>query len=179
LTSTGVELVVGERRDVFDRVILCAGAWTPQLDPTGRTAGRIRPVRGQLVKVKADEVTLPAVLWSRDCYIVPWSDGTLLVGATAEDVGFDERATAGGVRQMLDAAQVLVPSLASATFVEVRVGLRPEAVGGMPLLGPSSDPRLIYAAGHFRNGILLAPLTARLIANHVFDDATDPAFSTT
>lgn len=131
------------------------------------------------MKLLASDLKLPAVLWSGDCYIVPWAGGTLLVGATAEDVGFDERATAAGVGQMLSAAQDLVPELGSATFVEVRVGLRPQAVGGMPLLGPSSDPRLIYAAGHFRNGVLLAPLTARLIANHVLDGAIDPAFSAT
>lgn len=179
LTSTGVQLHATDRRDTFDRVILCAGAWTPLLDPTGRTLQRIRPVRGQLVKLVAPDLALPAILWSQDCYIVPWSGGTLLVGATAEDVGFDERATASGVGQMLIAAQDLIPQLGSAAFVEVRVGLRPQAVGGRPLLGPSSDPRVIYAAGHFRNGVLLAPLTAQLIADHVFDGTIDPVFSAT
>lgn len=177
LLTESVRIHSSGRRESFDRVILCAGAWTPLLDPTGRTLQRIRPVRGQLVKLMAPDLMLPAILWSDDCYIVPWLGGTLLVGATAEDVGFDERPTASGVGQMLGGAQDLVPELASAAFVEVRVGLRPEATLGLPLLGPSSDPRVIFAAGHFRNGILLAPLTAHLIANYVLDDTIDPVFS--
>lgn len=177
LTAASVLIHSTGRTDVLDRVVLCAGAWTPVLDPTGRTVQRISPVRGQLVELMAPDSMLPGILWSSDCYIVPWSGGTLLVGATSEDVGFDERPTASGVCQMLSAAQALVPPLASAAFVEVRVGLRPAAVGGLPMLGPSSDPRVIHAAGHFRNGILLAPLTARLIADYILDDAVDPVFS--
>jgi glycine oxidase len=101
----------------------------------------------------------------------------VLVGATSEEVGFDERATVDGVRGLLTAAASLVPALGSASFVDVRVGLRPATDDGLPILGPSADPRVIYAAGHFRNGILLAPLTAELIADHVFENRRDPAFS--
>jgi glycine oxidase len=177
LPSAGVAAYVGGQANLFDRAVLCAGAWTPALDPIGRTRQRIRPVRGQLVRLFSTEATLPAIVWGKDCYIVPWKDGTLLVGATSEDAGFDERATAGGVRQLLSAAEELVPQLGSATFAGVRVGLRPASVDGLPVLGPSCDPRVIYAAGHFRNGILLAPLTAQLIADYVIDGAVDPAFS--
>jgi glycine oxidase len=148
----------------FDKVVVCAGVWTPGLDPLGETSERIRPVRGQLVRLHAPAVSIARVLWGDGCYIVPWRDGTVLVGATAEDAGFDVRPTADGVRGLLDAAIALVPALASATFVEVRVGLRPATEDGMPILGPASDPRIIYAAGHFRNGVLLAPVTARLVA---------------
>jgi glycine oxidase len=158
----------------FDYVVLCAGAWTPSLD--ARIQG-VKPVRGQLVKLASDAVRPGRVLWGRDCYIVPWDDGTVLVGATVEDVGFDVRATADGVRGLLEAAQRLVPALASATFVEVRVGLRPASASGLPLLGPGADPRVVYATGHFRNGVLLAPLTARLITDYVLESALDPAFS--
>lgn len=163
--------------DVFDRVVLAAGSWTPHIDPTGGSTGRITPVRGQLVRLHSMELGLRTVLWGRSCYIVPWEDGTLLVGATTEDVGFDERATADGVCSLLMAAEELIPSLSSATFVDVRVGLRPATTDGLPMLGAARDPRVLYATGHFRNGILLAPLTARLIADYVFENRKDPAFS--
>jgi glycine oxidase len=150
----------------FERVILSAGAWTPGLDPTGRLRDRIKPVRGQLVRLALKGVHIGPVLWSRRCYVVPWEDGTVLVGATSEDAGFEVRATAEGVRDLLLAGTQVVPSLSSASFMD-----------GMPLLGPSpSEPRIIYAAGHYRNGVLLAPLTARLIADHVFTNAVDSSF---
>ena len=151
----------------FDRVVISAGAWTPGIDPLHGTAGRITPIRGQLVRLKS-AVVIPQILWSEDCYIVPWTDGTVLIGATSEDVGFDERATSEGVRMLLSAAEALVPALSSATFVDVRVGLRPASSDGLPVVGPASDPRVLYATGHFRNGVLLAPLTAGLIADYVF-----------
>jgi len=176
-STDAVTVVTRSGTSTFDRVVVCAGAWTPELDPLGIVKGRIRPVRGQLVRLAARQLQLPHPLWGGSCYLVPWEDGTVLVGATSEDVGFDERATLDGVRQMLVAAEELVNGLASADFQGVRVGLRPGTVDGLPILGPSPDPRILYAAGHFRNGILLAPLTAQLIANFVFAGAVDPAFS--
>ncbi len=181
---TGVDLVpdavnvrtAGETIS-FDRVVLCSGSWTPSIDPLGATEGRIRPVRGQLVRLSMPALRLGPVVWGGSCYIVPWADGTILVGATSEDVGFDERATAEGVQGLLSSAAGLIPSLASATFVDVRVGLRPGTADGLPILGPGSDPRVVYAAGHFRNGVLLAPLTARLIGDYVLENRVDPAFS--
>jgi glycine oxidase len=178
LVSAGVVLHVGARGVVFERVVLCAGAWTPGIDPLDQTSERIRPVRGQLVRLFAPDVPITTVLWGKDCYIVPWEDGTLLVGATSEEVGFDERSTAQGVRMLLAAAEGLVPELGAAAFVDVRVGLRPASAAGVPVLGPGRDPRVVYAAGHFRNGILLAPLTAQLIGDYVSAGTLDPAFST-
>jgi len=162
---------------VFDRAVLCAGAWTPAIDPLRETRGRIRPVRGQLVRLFSPEAVAPTIVWGRACYIVPWEDGTVLIGATSEEVGFDERATAEGVRSLIGAAEELIPQLGSATFLDVRVGLRPGSADGVPILGPSRDPRVVYAAGHFRNGVLLAPLTAQLIADYVLDGIVDPALS--
>ena len=172
-----VQVVSRGQSQAFDRVVLCAGAWSPALDPFGTLRGRVTPIRGQLVRLAAPQLEFTHALWGGSCYIVPWADGTLLVGATSEDVGFDERATLEGVRHLLVAAEELVPALASASFQGVRVGLRPGTADGMPILGPSSDPRIVYAAGHFRNGILLAPLTAQLVAAYVFTGALDPAFS--
>lgn len=177
--KSGVSVRVSGEDHRFDRVVLCAGAWTPDLDPLDVCRGRIVPVRGQLLRLVAKDVRIGPILWSRSCYLVPWEDGTVLVGATSENAGFDVRATADGVKDLLVAATDLVPALGSATFSEVAVGLRPGAPDGMPILGPSRDPRLIYAAGHYRNGILLAPLTARLIADHVFTNAVDPSFERT
>jgi glycine/D-amino acid oxidase-like deaminating enzyme len=109
--------------------------------------------------------------------MVPWRNGRVLVGATVEDAGFDERATAAGVRTLIDAACALVPQLWQASFAEVRVGLRPGSPDGLPIVGPSTMlPGLIYATGHYRNGVLLAPLTAALVTGLVMNDARDEAF---
>ena len=167
IESEAVVVHAADQSHHFDRVVICAGAWTPSIDPFDATTHRIKPIRGQLVRLQTT-VVIPQILWSEGCYLVPWTDGTLLVGATSEDVGFDERATSSGVRTLLDAAEALVPELSSATFVDVRVGLRPASSNGLPLLGPATHPRVLYATGHFRNGVLLAPLTARLIADYVF-----------
>jgi len=118
---------------------------------------------------------LRRVIWSSRCYLVPWDDGTLLLGATVEEAGFDERATAAGVRDLLDAACELVPHAWSAGFRGARVGLRPASRDGLPIIGPSSVvPNLVYAAGHYRNGVLLAPLTAQLVADAMLDNRIDP-----
>lgn len=163
--SEGIVVHAARVSSRFDRVVICAGAWTPSIDPLGGTSDRIKPIRGQLVRLTTTE-RIPQILWGEECYLVQWMDGTVLVGATSEDVGFDERATAEGVRGLLAAAEGLVPALASAAFKEVRVGLRPASSDGLPLIGPASDPRILYATGHFRNGVLLAPVTARLIADY-------------
>jgi glycine/D-amino acid oxidase-like deaminating enzyme len=93
------------------------------------------------------------------------------VGATVEDVGFDESATVGGVQQLLDAAVALLPSLDTAAFAGVRVGLRPATTDELPVIGSSSTmPGVIYATGHYRNGVLLTPLTALLVADLVCEN---------
>jgi thiazole synthase len=107
------------------------------------------------------------VIWGERCYIVPRLDRTVLVGATVEDVGFDERATATGVRELLDAAIELLPALADSTFHQVRVGLRPMTCDELPVIAPATRPRLYYATGHYRNGVLLAPITAIRMAEMV------------
>jgi glycine oxidase len=116
---------------------------------------------------------LAKVIWGPRCYLVPWLDGTVLVGATTEHVGFDERNTVAGVRMLLDAARELLPGMEEATFLEARAGLRPATSDSLPIIGPSpTSERLVYATGHYRNGILLAPLTARLVAD-VIDGRAD------
>lgn len=157
------------------QVIVAAGSWSGQIEGLGLAAGALRPLRGQLLHLHWPGLALKHILWGPECYIVPWRDGRLLVGATVEDVGFDERATAAGVRDLLDAACDLLPEAWRATFLEARVGLRPATPDGLPLVGPSpSVAGVIYATGHFRNGILLAPLTARLVADLVMEGTIDP-----
>jgi glycine oxidase len=140
----------------------------------------VRPVRGQLIRLAWRAQPLTHVLWGQDCYIVPWQDGTVLVGATVEDVGFDARTTAAGVRDLLDAVCDLLPEAWTATFLEARAGLRPASADGLPIIGRSSQiDGLVYATGHFRNGVLLAPLTAAVVADLVLDGREDPALMVT
>lgn len=162
-----------------DRVVLAAGSWAGQVGVEGTEPVRVRPVRGQLLHLRWPMAQpIRHVLWGRHCYLVPWPDGRVLVGATVEDVGFDERATAAGVRDLLDASGALVPQLRHASFVEARVGLRPASPDALPVVGLSRHlPGLIYATGHYRNGVLLAPLTAKLVTDAALDRPSDPALA--
>ena len=150
-----------------DAVVVATGSWTTQL--AGMPAGldrHLRPVRGQLVQVRLPSPPASHVLWGPGCYLVPWQDGSVLIGATSEDVGFDERSTASGVRGLLDAAVKVLPALDGAAFEEVRVGLRPSTDDELPVIGRSSTMRgVCYATGHYRNGVLLAPWTALAVAD--------------
>ena len=151
----------------FDRILLCAGSWASALDPLDEIRGNIRPIKGQLIVLDWMGPPIHRVLWSSEGYIVPWEDGTTLAGATSEDVGFDERPTVVGVAGLLGMVQRMLRGGGSAVFREVRVGLRPVSEDGLPLLRPSArDPRIFYATGHFRNGVLLAPLSAERVARY-------------
>jgi glycine oxidase len=161
-------------------VVVASGSWASRLDTLDRAARAVRPVRGQLLQLAWRGPTLSHVIWGKDCYVVPWQDGTVLVGATVEDVGFDERTTAAGVRDLLDAVCELLPDAWGATFLDARAGLRPATSDGLPIIGPSpAVDGLVYATGHFRNGVLLAPLTAVLVADLILEDRYDPALSVT
>ena len=162
-------------------VVVAAGSWVGQIEVAGVEAGLpVSPVRGQLLHLHWNGPRLRRVLWSERCYIVPWRDGTVLVGATVEHVGFDERTTVQGVRDLTTAACELVPAAAGAAFVTVRAGLRPAAPDHLPIIGRSAVmPNLVYATAHYRNGVLLAPLTAQLVADLLLDDRVDPVLEVT
>ena len=131
----------------------------------------MRPIRGQLLQLQCDRTLLATLVWGGDCYLVPWTDDSVLVGATVEDVGFDESATVAGVSDLLNAARRLVPATADARFHEVRVGLRPATRDELPIVGRSSTmPQVVLATGHYRNGVLLAPLTAELVADLILEN---------
>ena len=162
-----------------DAVVIATGSWTSQLRVADADRASVKPIRGQLLHLSWPTAQpLRHVLWGPGCYLVPWLTGRVLVGATMEDVGFDERATAVGVKDLLEAAGTLVPELWKAAFTEVRVGLRPASTDGLPIVGASAMvPGVIYATGHYRNGVLLAPLTAALVKDLVFGHGTDPALA--
>jgi glycine oxidase len=160
-----------------DAVVLAAGSWSAHVAIESAAPPPVRPVRGQLLHLAWRGPRLRRVIWGERCYLVPWSDGTLLVGATMEEVGFDEQTTVAAVHELLDAACELVPRVRSAGFLGARAGLRPATVDTMPIVGASRVmPNVMYATGHFRNGVLLAPVTARLVANAMLDGRADPAF---
>ena len=167
-----VETTEGELQ--ASAIVMAAGAWTNEIG--GIRTPPLRPVRGQLLHLGWSGDPLSTIVWGPECYIVPWTDGTLLVGATVEDVGFDERATAAGVRDLLDAVCELLPAGWGATFIEARSGLRPATPDELPVLGVDpAEPGIVYASGHYRNGVLLAPITAKLIADLVLERKSDPA----
>ena len=161
----------------FDRVIIASGAWGGLLEIEGHAPIGVRPVKGQLLRLRGPH--LSHLLWSRTCYVVPQQNGDVLVGATMEDVGFDERPTADGMAQLLTAAIALLPSIAGAEFLEVRVGLRPATDDNLPLVGYArGSESIVLALGHFRNGVVLSPLTARILTDLILDRIDDPALQT-
>jgi glycine oxidase len=157
-------------------VVLATGCWTGRIDLAGAPPLPVRPVRGQLVVLRWPDGDVPRrTLWGPRCYAVPWPDGTLLVGATVEEAGFDERATVAGVHDLLAAVSELIPRAWNATMSNVRVGLRPATTDDRPIIGASKRIEgLVYATGHYRNGVLLAPITARLVADIIEGKAVDP-----
>lgn len=158
-----------------DIAVLAAGAGAGAIQIEDAPPVAVRPVRGQLLHLHASGEPLTRVIWGPRCYLIPWRDGTLLVGATLEHVGFDPRNTVAGVHDLLDAATELVPATWNATFRGARAGLRPGTPDDLPILGQRPDAAgLFYAAGHYRNGVLLAPITAKLLGDAIVDGIEDP-----
>jgi glycine oxidase len=161
-----------------DAAVLAAGSWSGGIALHGGVLP-VRPVRGQLVHLKFATQPLSHIVWGGGGhgggYIVPWEDGSALVGATVEETGFDARVTAAGIRQLLENAVAMLPAASEATFVAARAGLRPATPDELPIIGPSSTMRgVYYATGHYRNGVLLAPLTASIVADLVLDHRECP-----
>jgi len=170
----------GARAYAADAVVVAAGSWSGGLRIDGRPGWPVRPVRGQLLELQwaADQTMPQRVVWGPGCYCVPWSTGAMLVGATSEEAGFDERATVDGVARLTAAVSALLPAARNAAVADIRVGLRPATPDGLPIVGPLREtPRIVAATGHFRNGILLAPLTAQAVSRYLMDGATDDLFA--
>jgi glycine oxidase len=159
-----VGLVTGTGRRVADRYLVAAGAWSDALlQPLGWRPG-IHPVRGQIVLLNAGAAPFRRILQEGRRYLVPRPDGRVLVGATEEHVAFDRRTTAAAVRELLDFAFLLVPELAQAAVERCWAGLRPGSPDGLPILGRLPDlDNVFVAAGHFRAGIQLSPVTGQVM----------------
>ena len=148
--------------------VLAAGAWSSRCFPQGHRTPPVRPMRGQMLLFHRLPRLLSHVITIGTRYLVPRMDGRLLVGSTEEAVGFDKRNTAGGVSELLRFALSVVPGLESATLERTWSGLRPQTPDRLPYLGPLADySNLLLATGHFRSGLQLSPITARVITELV------------
>ncbi len=153
-----------------DLVVLAAGAWSRDLAGLPEhLRPPVRPVKGQMLALAMDPAAplLHHVLWAPGIYLVPRRDGRLIVGATVEEKGFDDRLTAGGLFALLEAAWRAVPAIEELPVEEIWVGHRPTSRDDAPILGPSALEGLVIATGHHRNGILLAPVTADAVSRYV------------
>jgi len=156
-------------------VINCAGAWAGEVDVHGSTAEggcATRPVKGQMLAVIAHGV-LEHVVRSPEAYLVPRTDGRLVIGSTLEDAGFDKRVSPEVIQRLHQAAAKLAPELGGARMHEAWAGLRPGTPDHLPILGKTAAEGCFAATGHYRDGILLTPVTARVMAQLVGGERTD------
>jgi glycine oxidase len=170
LTADGREHRAGQ-------VVLAAGAWSgaaPWLPPEARPP--VRPVKGQILTLRGspDQPVCRRIVVSERVYLVPRPDGRLIVGATVEERGFDVQVTAGGVHELLREAYRALPDVAEMELVETVAGLRPGTPDNAPLVGPAGLDGLVLATGHYRNGILLTPITAEAVAALLAGDPPPP-----
>jgi glycine oxidase len=156
------------------QVVLAAGCWS-SLIPEAAAFAPTAPVRGQLAALRYFGTPIRHVLRSENGYIVPRgmeSPQTVVVGSTLENAGYEKRVTSGGIEKILSAANEIVAELAGAEIVETWSGLRPGTPDQLPILGPTDIEGLVIATGHYRNGILLAPITAKLVGEWIEDRRT-------
>jgi glycine oxidase len=165
----GVVLRGGERI-AAGRTVLAAGAWSGAL-----AHAPVRPVKGQLLRLRdpAGPGLVTRVIRMADGYLVPRGDGAYVLGATVEEQGFDTTVTVRGVWELLRDATELVPGVEELVIEEMLAGLRPGTPDNAPFVGPGEDPGVVWATGHFRHGVLLAPHTADLVAAILAGDAPD------
>jgi glycine oxidase len=162
----GVRIASGEELPAA-AVVLASGAWAGESAWLPRVARPpVRPVKGQILELRVLDDAAPCerIVASERVYLVPREDGRLIVGATVEERGFDAAVTAGGVLELLREAYRLLPGVAEMELIETTAGLRPGTPDNLPLIGPGALDGLVLATGHYRNGILLAPLTGEAIA---------------
>ncbi|HEU4510206.1 MAG TPA: glycine oxidase ThiO [Pyrinomonadaceae bacterium] len=184
ITNTNVESLITEHGRVRGvqtdsgpigcaTVVLAAGTWSSFIQQAPRAL--IEPVRGQMVCLAANPQLARHVIFSPRGYIVPRHDGRLLAGSTSEHVGFANSVTAGGINSILAKALEISPDIADLPIVDTWSGLRPCSADGLPVLGPCDEiDGLFYATGHYRNGILLAPVTGELISAAIIEGRTSP-----
>jgi glycine oxidase len=154
-----------------EQVVLAAGAWSGAVDAPLPPLP-LRPVKGQVLRLRG-ETLVRHTIRTPDVYLVPRSGGELVVGATMEEQGFDARVTAGGVYDLLREARRALPGVYELELAEARAGFRPALRDHMPALDATGVEGLFLATGHFRNGVELAPITARLLADLLIDGRED------
>lgn len=163
---SGVE--TGDGVIACERVVLAAGAWTTQVPGSGLRADAVVPVRGQVVALDYQPGALSHIMIRHGHgYVVPRPNGQVIAGSTVENAGFNKAVTAGGMRRILDVALTIAPSLVDARYESSWSNFRPTTPDRLPLLGEGAIKGLHFASGHFRNGILLTPVTAELIADEI------------
>ncbi len=154
-------------------VVLAAGAWSPQLVPGFELP--VRPLKGQSLAVRMDkrDPALTHIVWTEQIHMAPKGDGRLIIGASVEERGFDAANTAGGIFALLEAARRVLPSIEELAIDEIWTGFRPTSLDDAPIFGEIGVDGLIVATGHHRNGILLAPVTARAISDLILKGRMD------
>jgi glycine oxidase len=167
----GVELEGEELR--ADAVVVAAGAWTGLVGGLGVPVQAVRPAKGQMVCLKTRAPILQRVLFAHGRYVIPRADGRVIAGSTVEFAGYDKTVSARGLSSILEVALELCPALADAAVIETWAGLRPFTEDHLPILGRGPLEGLFLASGHYRNGILLAPITGELIADCVLGKQPD------
>lgn len=151
-----------------DVTVLATGAWTSLIKTDGAALPAVRPIRGQMISFAATERMFTKVIYSPRGYLVPRADGRILIGATVEDVGFERKVTDKAIEELRQAGFEIAPGLRNLKVAESWAGFRPYSDDGLPIIGevPGYEG-LLAATGHYRNGILLAPITAKLIADRI------------
>lgn len=165
----GKERVTGLKtsrgRILADRLIIAAGCWSSQVTSSTASTLEVEPVRGQMIAFEMPEQALSHVIYSRRGYLIPRNSGCIIAGSTTERSGYNKSVTAGGIADILEHAIEIMPSSRALAITETWAGLRPHTHDGLPVLGKDPDiDGLIYATAHYRNGILLTPITARAIS---------------
>lgn len=157
-----------------EMLVLATGAWTSLIESSENdfSLPLVKPIRGQMLSFKTAKRLFSKVIYSPRGYLVPRGDGRILIGATVEDAGFDKNLTASGLNFLLEIASEISPSLANLEVSDRWAGLRPFAADGLPILGALAEiENLHVATAHFRNGILLAPLTAKILADKIVENS--------
>ncbi|HEU4389007.1 MAG TPA: glycine oxidase ThiO [Blastocatellia bacterium] len=170
---TGVN--AGGARYSAHTVVVAAGSWSSRLlEPNGVNVSVV-PARGQMIALKPARALLAHVVYSRGCYLVPRRDNRIVIGSTVEYAGYEKATTAATLMSLLSAAIRVVPALSDSVVAECWSGLRPDTSDHLPVLGSCSMENLILATGHFRSGILLAPVTAEMISDVILTGETPAA----
>lgn len=160
--ACGVQLEDGTKVEAR-WTVLAAGSWSSLIEGSGLAPSAVRPARGQILELTPASPVLSQVVYGPGCYLSPRDDGRVLVGATTEFAGYVTAVTSWAVRDLLTAALSLVPALGDAPIGRTWAGLRPHPHDELPILGKGELANLIFATGHFRNGVLLAPVTAKIV----------------